>query len=63
MSLSNDAMTAIQKQIEKDFGSNSSNPRKFQNKNKSAQEAMAYKASNFQLVLLEMGLQKINCIP
>ena len=50
VSLSNDAMTAIQKQIEKDFGSNFSNPRKFQNKNKSAQEAHeAIRPSNFSV--------------
>ena len=50
VSLSNDAMTAIQKQIEKDFGSNFSNPRKFQNKNKSAQEAHeAIRPSNFSI--------------
>jgi DNA topoisomerase-1 len=43
-------MTAIQKQIEKDFGSNFSNPRKFQNKNKSAQEAHeAIRPSNFSI--------------
>ena len=34
-----DAMGAIQKQIEKDYGSYYCNPRKYQNKNKSAQEA------------------------
>ncbi len=50
VSLSMDAMTAIQKQIEKDFGSNFSNPRKFQNKNKSAQEAHeAIRPSNFSI--------------
>ena len=50
VSLSMDAMTAIQKQIEKDFGSNFSNPRKFQNKNKSAQEAHeAIRPSNFSV--------------
>ena len=50
VSLSKDAMTAIQKQIEKDFGSNFSNPRKFQNKNKSAQEAHeAIRPSNFSI--------------
>jgi len=50
VSLSKDAMTAIQKQIEKDFGSNFSNPRKFQNKNKSAQEAHeAIRPSNFTI--------------
>ena len=50
VSLSNDAMTSIQKQIEKDFGSNFSNPRKFQNKNKSAQEAHeAIRPSNFSI--------------
>jgi DNA topoisomerase-1 len=50
VSLSEDAMTAIQKQIEKDFGSNFSNPRKFQNKNKSAQEAHeAIRPSNFSI--------------
>ena len=50
VSLSKDAMTAIQKQIEKDFGSNFSNPRKFQNKNKSAQEAHeSIRPSNFSV--------------
>jgi DNA topoisomerase-1 len=56
VSLSNDAMTAIQKQIEKDFGSNFSNPRKFQNKNKSAQEAHeAIRPSNFSISSIEDG--------
>ena len=50
VSLSKDAMTAIQKQIEKDFGSNFSNPRIFQNKNKSAQEAHeSIRPSNFSV--------------
>jgi len=50
VSLSMDAMTSIQKQIEKDYGSNYCNPRKYQNKNKSAQEAHeAIRPSNFSI--------------
>ena len=56
VSLSKDAMTSIQKQIEKDFGSNFSNPRKFQNKNKSAQEAHeAIRPSNFSISTIGDG--------
>ena len=50
VSLSMDAMTAIHKQIEKDYGSQYCNPRKYQNKNKSAQEAHeAIRPTNFAL--------------
>ena len=50
VSLSMDAMTAIQKQIEKDYGSHYCNPRKHQNKNKSAQEAHeAIRPTNFAI--------------
>ena len=50
VSLSMDAMTAIQKQIEKDYGSHYCNPRKYQNKNKSAQEAHeAIRPTNFAI--------------
>ena len=48
VSLSMDAMKAIHKQIEKDYGSHYCNPRKYQNKNKSAQEAHeAIRPTNF----------------
>ena len=50
VSLSMDAMGAIQKQIEKDYGSHYCNPRKYQNKNKSAQEAHeAIRPTNFSV--------------
>ena len=50
VSLSMDAMKAIQKQIEKDYGSHYCNPRKHQNKNKSAQEAHeAIRPTNFAI--------------
>ena len=50
VSLSMDAMTAIHKQIEKDYGSQYCNPRKYKNKNKSAQEAHeAIRPTNFAL--------------
>jgi DNA topoisomerase I len=50
VSLSNDAMNAAQDQISRQFGANYSNPRKYQNKNKSAQEAHeAIRPSNFSL--------------
>jgi DNA topoisomerase I len=50
VSLSMDAMGAIQKQIEKDYGSHYCNPRKYQNKNKSAQEAHeAIRPTNFAI--------------
>ena len=50
VSLSMDAMGAIQKQIEKVYGSHYCNPRKYQNKNKSAQEAHeAIRPTNFAL--------------
>ena len=49
VSLSMD-MTAIHKQIEKDYGSQYCNPRKYKNKNKSAQEAHeAIRPTNFAL--------------
>jgi DNA topoisomerase-1 len=48
VSLSNDAMNAAQQQISRDYGSNYCNPRKYQNKNKSAQEAHeAIRPTNF----------------
>ena len=48
VSLSNDAMNAAQQQITRDYGSNYCNPRKYQNKNKSAQEAHeAIRPTNF----------------
>ena len=50
VSLSNDAMNAAQEQITRNYGANYSNPRKYQNKNKSAQEAHeAIRPSNFAL--------------
>ncbi len=50
VSLSNDAMNAAQEQITRQYGANYSNPRKYQNKNKSAQEAHeAIRPSNFAL--------------
>ena len=50
VSLSMDAMKAIQKQIEKDYGSHYCNPRKHQSKNKSAQEAHeAIRPTNFAI--------------
>ena len=50
VNLSNDAMNAAQQQIERDYGSNYCNPRKYQNKNKSAQEAHeAIRPTNFAL--------------
>ena len=50
VSLSMDAMGAIQKQIEKVYGSYYCNPRKYQNKNKSAQEAHeAIRPTNFAI--------------
>ena len=50
VNLSNDAMNAAQQQISKDYGSNYCNPRKYQNKNKSAQEAHeAIRPTNFAI--------------
>ncbi len=48
VSLSNDAMASAQQQISRSFGSHYCNPRKYQNKNKSAQEAHeAIRPTNF----------------
>ena len=48
VSLSKDAMSAAQQQISRAFGSHYCNPRKYQNKNKSAQEAHeAIRPTNF----------------
>jgi len=56
VSLSNDAMSAAQQQITRDFGSHYCNPRKYQNKNKSAQEAHeAIRPSNFSINALGDG--------
>ena len=50
VNLSNDAMNAAQQQIAKNYGSNYCNPRKYQNKNKSAQEAHeAIRPTNFAI--------------
>ena len=54
VSLSKDAMTSAQKQITRSFGSHYCNPRKYQNKNKSAQEAHeAIRPTNFGLSSLD----------
>ena len=54
VSLSKDAMTSAQQQITRSFGSHYCNPRKYQNKNKSAQEAHeAIRPTNFGLSSLE----------
>ncbi|MBM78272.1 MAG: DNA topoisomerase I [Crocinitomicaceae bacterium] len=56
VSLSNDAMNAAQEQITRQFGANYCNPRKYQNKNKSAQEAHeAIRPSNFSLEAIGDG--------
>ena len=56
VSLSMDAMNAIQEQIKRDYGVNYCNPRKFQNKNKSAQEAHeAIRPSNFAVSTIGDG--------
>tara|TARA_B100001287_G_scaffold275972_1_gene285243 strand:- start:175 stop:2598 length:2424 start_codon:yes stop_codon:yes gene_type:complete len=50
VNLSMDAMSSIQQQIDREFGSNYCNPRKYSNKNKSAQEAHeAIRPTNFSL--------------
>ena len=54
VSLSKDAMSSAQQQITRSFGSHYCNPRKYQNKNKSAQEAHeAIRPTNFGLSSLE----------
>ena len=54
VSLSKDAMSSAQQQITRSFGSHYCNPRKYQNKNKSAQEAHeAIRPSNFGLSSLD----------
>ena len=54
VSLSKDAMTSAQQQISRSFGSHYCNPRKYQNKNKSAQEAHeAIRPTNFGLSSLD----------
>ena len=54
VSLSKDAMSSAQQQITRSFGSHYCNPRKYQNKNKSAQEAHeAIRPTNFGLSSLD----------
>ena len=54
VSLSKDAMTSAQQHISRSFGSNYCNPRKYHNKNKSAQEAHeAIRPTNFGLSSLD----------
>ena len=54
VSLSKSAMSSAQQQITRSFGSHYCNPRKYQNKNKSAQEAHeAIRPTNFGLSSLE----------
>ena len=54
VSLSKDAMTSAQQHISRSFGSNYCNPRKYHNKNKSAQEAHeAIRPTNFGISSLD----------
>jgi DNA topoisomerase-1 len=56
VSLSMDAMNAAQQQISRDYGSHYCNPRKYQNKNKSAQEAHeAIRPTNFAISAIGDG--------
>tara|TARA_B100001287_G_scaffold112717_2_gene94934 strand:- start:4013 stop:6439 length:2427 start_codon:yes stop_codon:yes gene_type:complete len=56
VSLSMDAMNAIQQQVNRDYGANYCNPRKYQNKNKSAQEAHeAIRPTNFAMSAIGDG--------